>query len=63
MDILLLVGLIALNGVFAMSEIALVTAKSGRLKKFAEHSAAARLALQLKTIPHSSSLPSKSVSQ
>lgn len=51
MDILLLVGLIALNGVFAMSEIALVTAKSGRLKKFAEHSASARLALQLKNNP------------
>ncbi|WP_104028842.1 hemolysin family protein [Vibrio jasicida] len=51
MDILLLVGLIALNGVFAMSEIALVTAKSGRLKKFAQHSASARLALQLKNNP------------
>ncbi|MGU3846674.1 hemolysin, partial [Vibrio diabolicus] len=32
MDVLLLVGLIALNGAFAMSEIALVAAKSGRLK-------------------------------
>lgn len=51
MDILLLVGLIALNGVFAMSEIALVTAKSGRLKKIAEHSSPARLALQLKNNP------------
>ncbi|APX06891.1 hemolysin [Vibrio campbellii] len=51
MDIVLLVGLIALNGVFAMSEIALVTAKSGRLKKFAEYSAAARLALRLKNNP------------
>lgn len=51
MDILLLVGLIALNGVFAMSEIALVTAKSGRLKKSAEHSPSARLALELKNNP------------
>lgn len=51
MDILLLVGLIALNGVFAMSEIALVTAKSGRLKKSAEHSSSARLALELKNNP------------
>lgn len=51
MDILLLVGLIALNGVFAMSEIALVTAKSGRLKKSAEHSSSARLTLELKNNP------------
>ncbi len=51
MDILLLVGLIALNGVFAMSEIALVTAKSGRLKKSAEHSSSTRLALELKNNP------------
>lgn len=49
MDILLLVGLIALNGIFAMSEIALVAAKSGRLKMMAEDNAPAALALELKT--------------
>ncbi|CAH0528757.1 hemolysin family protein [Vibrio hippocampi] len=51
MDIILLVSLIALNGVFAMSEIALVTAKSSRLKKSAQHNPSARLALQLKSNP------------
>ncbi|WP_257145756.1 hemolysin family protein [Vibrio sp. ES.051] len=51
MDILLLVGLIALNGAFAMSEIALVAAKSGRLKLMAEHNTAAALALELKNNP------------
>lgn len=35
MDILLLIGLIVLNGVFAMSEIALVTARKARLAKMA----------------------------
>ncbi len=36
MKILLLVGLIVLNGLFAMSEIALVAAKNSRLKRLAE---------------------------
>ncbi|BCL74785.1 membrane protein [Jeongeupia sp. HS-3] len=35
MDVLLLLGLILLNGIFAMSEIALVTARKARLKKLA----------------------------
>jgi putative hemolysin len=35
MEILLLIALIALNGIFAMSEIALVTAKKPRLEKLA----------------------------
>ncbi|MHB1329824.1 MAG: CNNM domain-containing protein, partial [Gemmatimonadales bacterium] len=35
MDIALLVVLILLNGVFAMSEIALVTARKARLAKLA----------------------------
>ena len=35
MKILLLVGLIVLNGLFAMSEIALVAAKNSRLKEIA----------------------------
>ena len=36
MDIALLVGLIILNGVFAMAEIALVTARKSRLRRLAE---------------------------
>ena len=36
MEIALLIGLIVLNGVFAMSEIALVTARRARLAKLAE---------------------------
>ena len=36
MDILILTGLILLNGVFAMSEIALVTARRNRLMRLAE---------------------------
>lgn len=51
MDLLLLVGLICLNGVFAMSEIALVTAKSNRLKKQAEAHSSAAIALDLKNNP------------
>ncbi|MCA0935564.1 hemolysin family protein [Vibrio alginolyticus] len=54
MDILLLVGLtglITLNGVFAMSEIALVAAKTSRLKMMAEESKRAALAIELKSNP------------
>lgn len=54
MDILLLVGLIGLitlNGVFAMSEIALVAAKTSRLKMMAEESKRAALAIELKSNP------------
>ncbi|MFC5077770.1 Hemolysin C [Vibrio thalassae] len=51
MDVILLVGLIGLNGLFAMSEIALVAAKSGRLRKMAERQKSAQLALQLKNNP------------
>ncbi|CAE6891285.1 COG1253 Hemolysins and related proteins containing CBS domains [Vibrio sp. B1FLJ16] len=54
MDILLLVGLIGLitlNGVFAMSEIALVAAKTSRLKIMAEESKRAALAIELKSNP------------
>lgn len=36
MDIVLLIGLIALNGLFAMAEIALVTARRSRLQRRAE---------------------------
>jgi putative hemolysin len=47
-ELLLLIGLIVLNGVFAMSEIALVTARRGRLMKHAadgDHAAAIALKL------------------
>ena len=48
MEILILFGLIVLNGVFAMSEIALVTARKSRLKKLAsEGDNAATTALEL----------------
>ena len=48
MEILILFGLIVLNGVFAMSEIALVTACKARLKKLAsEGDNAATTALEL----------------
>ncbi|WP_152559707.1 MULTISPECIES: hemolysin family protein [unclassified Vibrio] len=51
MDIILLASLIGLNGLFAMSEIALVAAKSGRLRKMAERQKSAQLALKLKNNP------------
>ncbi|MBA5763616.1 HlyC/CorC family transporter [Vibrio sp. 404] len=51
MKILLLVGLIVLNGLFAMSEIALVAAKTSRLKRMAEKHKAAQVALDLKEDP------------
>lgn len=48
LDILLLVALILLNGVFAMAEIALVTARKGRLRRLADAGdRAAQAALQL----------------
>ncbi|MDA0149240.1 hemolysin family protein [Vibrio sp. LaRot3] len=51
MKVLLLVGLIVLNGLFAMSEIALVAAKTSRLKRLAEKHRSAQIALQLKDEP------------
>lgn len=60
MDILLLVGLIALNGIFAMSEIALVAAKSGRLKMMAEDNApAARFRTKKQPYPVSFDYPNR----
>lgn len=48
MDIVLLFALILINGVFAMSEIALVTARKGRLQKMAdEGDAGAAVAIEL----------------
>ncbi|AAZ98266.1 conserved hypothetical protein containing CBS domain [Thiobacillus denitrificans ATCC 25259] len=52
MEILLLTGLILLNGALAMSEIALITARRGRLVRLAEDgSAAAAVALRLHDDP------------
>lgn len=48
MEVAILFALIVLNGLFAMSEIALVTARKGRLQKLVdEGDAAARAAIQL----------------
>ena len=48
MEILFLIGLIVLNGVFAMSEIALVTARRARLARLAEEGdGAAAVAIKL----------------
>ncbi len=52
MDVLILVALILLNGLFAMSEIALVTAKRSRLQKLAEEGdSPAALAIKLGAEP------------
>ncbi|WP_421217951.1 hemolysin family protein [Aeromonas enteropelogenes] len=52
MEILILLGLILLNGVFAMSEIAIVTARKARLAKMAsEGSRSAAIALRLAENP------------
>ncbi|MFQ2269899.1 hemolysin family protein [Aeromonas enteropelogenes] len=52
MEILILFGLILLNGVFAMSEIAIVTARKARLAKMAsEGSRSAAIALKLAENP------------
>lgn len=63
MEILILFGLILLNGVFAMSEIAIVTARKARLSKMAsEGSRSAAIALKLGRIRPISSPPSRSAS-
>jgi putative hemolysin len=52
MDILLLLFLILLNGIFAMSEISVISSRSARLEKLAnDGSAGARSALRLKNEP------------
>ncbi len=52
MDILIILGLILINGVFAMSEIAIVTSKRIRLQKLAENgSRGAKAALDLSDSP------------
>ena len=51
-DLFIIAGLIVLNGVFAMSELAIVSAKTSRLKAKAEDgSASARIAMQLAAEP------------
>lgn len=53
MDILILVALILLNGLFAMSEIALITSKRSKLQRAAEAGdAAAKAALKLAADPN-----------
>ena len=53
MDVLILVVLVAFNGVFAMSEIALITAKRARLQKAADAGdAGAKAALSLGSDPN-----------
>jgi putative hemolysin len=53
MEIAILLGLIVLNGLFAMSEIALVTARKARLQKLADAGdAAANAAIQLGDDPN-----------
>ena len=52
LDVLLLIGLILLNGLFAMSEIALVSARKIRLEQFALHGdKGAKAALMLASEP------------
>jgi putative hemolysin len=51
-DVVIIAGLILLNGVFAMSELAIVSARTSRLRLAAKHgSASARAALQLAADP------------
>ena len=52
MEIFILVGLIVLNGIFAMSEIAIVTAKKSRLTALAQKGkSSATIALKLSEDP------------
>ena len=52
MDILIILGLILVNGLFAMSEIAVVSSKRIRLQKLAENgSRGAQAALELSDSP------------
>ena len=46
-EILVILALIVLNGVLAMSELAIVSARPGRLKPLKGKSAGARMALRL----------------
>ena len=51
-DVLIIAGLILLNGLFAMSELAIVSARPARLRVAAEHgSAGAKIALALSADP------------
>lgn len=51
LELLVVVALIALNGFFALSEMALMTSRKLRLKQLAEHSRGARKALALAEHP------------
>lgn len=61
MEILLLLALVLLNGIFAMTEIALITSKRAKLQKAAEAGdSSAQLALTLAKTPTGSCPPSRS---
>ena len=52
MDIVLILALIVLNGIFAMSEIAIVSSRKARLQKFeSEHRSGAKSAIALHNEP------------
>src|SRR5688572_12703783 len=51
LELLVVLALIALNGFFALSELALMTSRKLRLKQMAEHSRGARKALELASHP------------
>jgi putative hemolysin len=51
LDLLIIFGLILLNGFFAMSEMAVVTSRKSRLRQMAQHHRGARLALALAERP------------
>ena len=51
-EIIIIIGLILLNGIFAMSEVALISARKSRLSTDAKQgSKAARMALKLANEP------------
>lgn len=51
LDLLIVLGLVLLNGFFAMSEMAVVTARKARLRQLGQSSRGARLALHLAERP------------
>ena len=46
-EIIIIIGLILLNGIFAMSEVALISARKSRFLLMQQGSKAARMALKL----------------
>lgn len=63
MEIFIILGLILLNGVFSMSEIAIISSRRARLEIDAKNgNKPARTALRLAETPIASSRPSRSAS-